>query len=150
RIGTCPALAGHSFAKNGTKAVGNRWRLTLLTPVESLPVLPLHRVVKRMTIHRYGLISDTHGNLHPRVFELFDGVEAIFHAGDVVGEEILDELETIAPTQAVCGNCDYGETERMPAERILDLPFGRMVLTHSHLVAAGRGHQDRLAAHFKP
>ena len=100
-----------------------------------------------MTAVRYGLISDTHGNLHPEVFRLFQGVEAILHAGDVVGDEILDELETIAPTFAVQGNCDV-PSARLPAHRILDLAFGRLVLCHSHLFSGGFGHPRRMVRAF--
>lgn len=100
-----------------------------------------------MTRHLYGLISDTHGSLHPAVHELFRGAEAIMHAGDVVGEEILDELELLAPVHAVHGNCD-DPGPRLPPERILQLPFGCAVITHSHLVATGRGHAERLVAHY--
>ncbi|MBI5155443.1 metallophosphoesterase family protein [Candidatus Poribacteria bacterium] len=100
-----------------------------------------------MATHRFGLISDTHGSLHPSVFTIFAGVEAIFHAGDVVGEHLLDELETIAPAFAVHGNCDVA-SPRLPAHQILDTPFGRAVLTHSHLIAGGMGHPKLLARHF--
>ena len=55
---------------------------------------------------RLGVISDTHGRVHPRVQELFRGVDAILHAGDIGGEEVLVELETIAPVTAVAGNID--------------------------------------------
>lgn len=57
---------------------------------------------------RIGLISDTHGVLHPRVFELFAGVEHIIHAGDIGGEEILLALRRIAPVTHVHGNIDDG------------------------------------------
>lgn len=53
-----------------------------------------------------GLISDTHGLLRPDVHEAFAGVDLILHAGDVGGDEILDELATIAPVEAVFGNTD--------------------------------------------
>jgi len=53
-----------------------------------------------------GLISDTHGLLRPEVFEAFEGVELILHAGDVGGPEIVTELKTIAPVRAVIGNVD--------------------------------------------
>ncbi|MCB2155132.1 metallophosphatase family protein [bacterium] len=96
---------------------------------------------------RYGLISDTHGNLHPQVFELFEGVEAIFHAGDVVGEHILDELEAIAPTHAVHGNCDL-MSPRLPALRVIDAAFGKVVITHSHLIQSGMAHPKTFVRHF--
>jgi len=60
-------------------------------------------------LSRVGLISDTHGHLDPRVYDAFDGVEAIIHAGDVCADSVLYELQTIAPHLiAVLGNCDVG------------------------------------------
>ncbi|NGO39439.1 metallophosphoesterase family protein [Limisphaera ngatamarikiensis] len=55
---------------------------------------------------RIGVISDTHGYLDPRVPELFDGVDQIWHAGDVGPASILVALEQIAPVTAVLGNND--------------------------------------------
>jgi putative phosphoesterase len=53
-----------------------------------------------------GLISDTHGYVDPRLAPAFAGVEAIVHAGDVGGSDVLDVLRGIAPLYAVCGNND--------------------------------------------
>lgn len=57
---------------------------------------------------RVGIISDTHGVLHPRVPEVFAGVEHILHAGDVGGDEVLAALRRIAPVTHVEGNIDDG------------------------------------------
>ncbi|MCW5557690.1 MAG: metallophosphoesterase family protein [Verrucomicrobiae bacterium] len=57
---------------------------------------------------RLGLISDTHGFLDPRVFEIFKGVDAILHAGDIGSPNLLLELEALAPVTAVLGNNDAG------------------------------------------
>lgn len=100
-----------------------------------------------MSIHRYGLISDTHGHLHPGIFQIFDGVEGIFHAGDVGGGTVLTELETIAPTIAVAGNCDP-PGGGLPFLRVETLPFGILVLTHSHLLDASGRDPESLARHF--
>lgn len=62
-----------------------------------------------MTIHRVGVISDTHGLLRAEVREVFAGVELILHAGDVGKPEVLAELGHIAPILAVRGNVDRGE-----------------------------------------
>lgn len=86
-----------------------------------------------MANYRLGLISDTHGHLHPDVFSLFEGVDCILHGGDIVDKDILTELETIAPTYGVVGNCDP-LWEDVPTEQILDLPCGRVIVLHSHLV----------------
>jgi putative phosphoesterase len=53
-----------------------------------------------------GLISDTHGVLRAEVHPALEGVSLILHAGDVGGDEILDELALIAPVLAVAGNTD--------------------------------------------
>jgi putative phosphoesterase len=55
-----------------------------------------------------GVISDTHGLLRPEAVEALAGCDAIIHAGDVGGPEILAGLERIAPVRAVRGNTDYG------------------------------------------
>ena len=56
--------------------------------------------------HVIGLISDTHGLVRPQVHTALAGVELILHAGDVGGDEVLDELALIAPVLAVYGNTD--------------------------------------------
>src|SRR5674476_150673 len=58
-----------------------------------------------------GLISDTHVPkrarcIPKRVFEIFQGVDYIIHAGDLVELAVMDELEQIAPVLAVRGNSD--------------------------------------------
>lgn len=53
-----------------------------------------------------GVISDTHGYLDPRVFDLFAGVDHILHAGDIGPLSLVRELASIAPVTAVAGNCD--------------------------------------------
>jgi uncharacterized protein len=53
-----------------------------------------------------GVISDTHGLLRSRACEALKGCELILHAGDVGDEEVLRELERIAPVVAVRGNVD--------------------------------------------
>jgi uncharacterized protein len=58
-----------------------------------------------------GVVSDTHiptrGRfLPPQLFMLFAGVQLILHAGDLVDEKVIDELQTLAPVEAVAGNMD--------------------------------------------
>ena len=55
---------------------------------------------------RIGVISDTHGKVLPEVRDAFKGVSLILHAGDVGGDEVIGELETIARVVAVRGNVD--------------------------------------------
>ncbi len=79
-----------------------------------------------------GLISDTHGLLRPDIHQAFAGVELILHAGDVGGDEILDELALIAPVSAVYGNTDASDDPRLsPAiERVIG--GLRVHVSHGH------------------
>ncbi|HYY57708.1 MAG TPA: metallophosphoesterase family protein [Pyrinomonadaceae bacterium] len=64
-----------------------------------------------------GVISDTHGLLDEKVFELFAGVYRIIHAGDIGDEELIWRLERVAPVIAVRGNNDAA-TMCFPVERL--------------------------------
>lgn len=66
---------------------------------------------------RIGILSDTHGYLHPNAFEFFKDCDEIWHAGDIVDDFILDELRAIAPVvRAVYGNCDDWDIRREISE----------------------------------
>jgi len=64
-----------------------------------------------------GVISDTHGKLDEQVLELFAGVNHIIHAGDIGDEELIWQLEKLAPVMAVRGNID-ADTMCYPNERL--------------------------------
>ena len=85
---------------------------------------------------RVGLISDIHGKLRAEVFDLLAGVDRILFAGDVERLELLDELEVIAPLDAVWGNVDGQEIRRWTAESVeLELEGVHFAVTHGDLVA---------------
>ncbi len=65
-------------------------------------------------MHKIGIISDTHGLLRPQVREALVGCEQIFHGGDINKQEILDELEQIAPVFVVRGNNDKEWASHIP------------------------------------
>ena len=112
--------------------------------------------------HVIGLISDTHGLVRADVHTALAGVELILHAGDVGGDEVLDELELIAPVLAVYGNTDAPGDARLAesiertiggvrihvshghelgsptAEKLLERYAGRCDRVRSHASAAGR------------
>lgn len=80
-----------------------------------------------------GVISDTHGLLRPEALEALRGSELIVHAGDVVGEGILDTLAEIAPVCAVRGNMDWGhQAAALPPTSVVDLsaPDGAPAAVH--------------------
>lgn len=86
--------------------------------------------------HIIGLISDTHGLVRPHVHTALAGVELILHAGDVGDDEILDELELIAPVRAVYGNTDAPGNPRL--SKAIDTAIGgvRVHVSHGHEVGA--------------
>lgn len=55
---------------------------------------------------RIGLLSDTHGFLHPRIFSFFEKVDEIWHAGDFGNLETADQLSAFKPLKGVYGNID--------------------------------------------
>lgn len=57
-------------------------------------------------MYRIGLMSDTHGYLHPQIFTHFAQVDEIWHAGDIGDIKIADALEDFKPFRAVYGNVD--------------------------------------------
>lgn len=75
-----------------------------------------------------GLVSDTHGYLDPELVDVFRDydVDSIIHAGDVGDEEVLEELEELAPVHAVRGNIDGGDLRFLPEEEVLEV-HGRTI-----------------------
>jgi putative phosphoesterase len=80
-----------------------------------------------------GVLSDTHGTLHPGVAPLFReaGVELILHAGDVGEFSVIEELSGVARVVAVRGNVDRGGNVGMlPGEVALEIEGVRVYMTH--------------------
>lgn len=84
--------------------------------------------------HVVGLISDTHGLLRPDVHTALAGVHLILHAGDVGGDDILDELELIAPVLAVTGNTDPPGNPRQSTAINMEIGGVRIHVSHGHEV----------------
>jgi uncharacterized protein len=83
-----------------------------------------------------GLISDTHGLVRPDVHTALAGVELILHAGDVGGDDILDELQLIAPVHAVYGNTDPPGQPRLTDSIELTVGGVRVHVSHGHEVGS--------------
>jgi putative phosphoesterase len=89
-----------------------------------------------------GLIADTHGLVRPDVHEALAGVELILHAGDVGGDDVLDELGTIAPVLAVNGNTDPpGHPRLLPS---IERTIGGVSVHVSHGHEVGSPTPDKL------
>jgi putative phosphoesterase len=80
-----------------------------------------------------GLIADTHipvraRELPRKIFEVFDKVDFIIHAGDLVDLSVIDELEQLAPVLAVYGNMDgpkiRGKLSKMNSVKVFNWKIG--------------------------
>lgn len=67
---------------------------------------------------RIGLISDTHGFLHPEVFKYFKDCDEIWHAGDF-GDGVAEKLEAFKPLRGVYGNIDSQTLRKTYPEQIV-------------------------------
>ncbi len=97
-------------------------------------------------VHVIGLISDTHGQLRAGVHDAFHDVDLILHAGDVGGDDILDELSLIAPVEAVYGNTDTPGNPRLAAQIVREI--GGVVVQVQHGHESGRLTADALLERF--
>jgi len=101
---------------------------------------------------RIGVLSDTHGYLHPAILEIFAGVSHIIHAGDIMDGATLAALEELAPVTAVAGNLDTGDlAEGLPKEILGEAGGVVFALGHKHKrllkkLAAGRLAADSAGA----
>ena len=79
---------------------------------------------------KIGILSDTHNLLRQEVKEHLNGCDAILHGGDISSQQILDQLEQIAPVKVVRGNNDKEWAEQLPL--FLDFELGglRFFMTH--------------------
>ena len=100
-----------------------------------------------------GLIADTHipearATLWPQVYEAFDGVDCIFHAGDIHELWVLDTLEEVAPVYAARGNGEDGSGGRdvQPEDPRLryawSLPLENLTVGLTHYIPANERPPD--------
>ncbi|HHX87645.1 MAG TPA: YfcE family phosphodiesterase [Firmicutes bacterium] len=90
-----------------------------------------------------GVVSDTHVPvrarfLPPELLKRLTGVDLIIHAGDLVEERVLVELEAIAPVVAVAGNMDPGS--------LWGLGRRKLIQAGEVLIGLLHGDGDRAAA----
>lgn len=83
--------------------------------------------------------------LRPEVLRVFEGVDLIFHAGDVGRHSVLEALRAIAPVHAVAGNVDLPDCG-LPAAIDLEVDGVRVHVSHGHEL--GTPTPERLAARY--
>lgn len=94
---------------------------------------------------KIGLISDTHGFLHPKLFDFLKDVDEIWHAGDIGNLTTLDEIRKFKPTRAVFGNIDNHATRQECKEMML-FRCEEVIVLMTHI----GGYPKRYAKGIKP
>ena len=90
-------------------------------------------------MQRIGVISDTHlkdihaHRLPDAVYQTFDAVDIILHAGDINALWVIEELQKMAPVQAVLGNTDDPKV-------LLDIPLSRRFAVEDSVIGLTHGH----------
>jgi putative phosphoesterase len=98
-----------------------------------------------------GLISDTHIPVRARcipkmVFKIFENVDFIVHAGDLVKLAVIDELEQLAPVLAVHGNMDGPEVSgALPKLNSLKIADWKIGVMHDPSTLFGMGRMREIA-----
>lgn len=90
-----------------------------------------------------GLISDTHGHLPADVSRVFNNVDYILHAGDIGDDNIITELRTLAPVDAVYGNIDTWPVVSN-YHRLIFIPFGPVSVCLIHDIVSVKYFQFEL------
>ena len=93
---------------------------------------------------RVALVSDTHGDLEPRIVKVVERCGLVVHAGDIGSGAVLDTLAhpdrrvtAVRGNNDVASKWDPGEHRRLdelPWEATLSMPGGKLAVTHGHQV----------------
>lgn len=81
-------------------------------------------------MHRIAVISDTHGMLREEAMQQVQACEAVLHAGDIGGQDIIHRLRETAPLYVVKGNIDK-ELADMPEELYFTLYGFNFYMVHN-------------------
>jgi len=80
---------------------------------------------------KIGLMSDTHSYLDPKIFDVFEDVDEIWHAGDIGTLELCEELKKFKPFYAVYGNIDSKDIRlEYPLNLELEREGFKILITH--------------------
>jgi putative phosphoesterase len=80
---------------------------------------------------KIGLLSDTHGYLHPKVFEFFSGCDEVWHAGDIGNIETAHQLAEFRVLRAVHGNIDGSDVRSIhPGFLVFQAEDVKVVMMH--------------------
>jgi putative phosphoesterase len=96
---------------------------------------------------RVVVLADTHlrdgRRLPDAVYERLGRAEVVLHAGDVVSDELLDELEGFGELHVVRGNNDGAVRRALPETWAAELEGVRVAMVHDSGATKGRGGRMR-------
>ena len=92
---------------------------------------------------KIGILSDTHGFIHPHVLEFFSTADEIWHAGDIGDLRVARDLMKIKPLKAVHGNIDGHEIRlEFPERQLFRIEEVKVLMVH---IGGYPGRYDRHA-----
>lgn len=85
-----------------------------------------------------GLISDTHipdraKEIPKKVFDAFNNVDLILHAGDLTSLKVIEDLEKIAPVIAIQGNMDRAKGINLPLAKTIEVEGLKIGIAHGEV-----------------
>lgn len=107
---------------------------------------------------RIGIVSDTHGHLDPRIAALIEDCDIAVHAGDIMGQSVLEQLRPRSgQVVAVRGNNDIEQVwhrdehtalENIEHEANIELPGGSIAVVHGHQYGGDHPQHDMMRERF--
>jgi uncharacterized protein len=92
---------------------------------------------------KIGLLSDTHGWIHPSLFNYFAECDEIWHAGDIGNIETADRLASFKPLKAVFGNIDDAVVRTVYREH-LKFISGKLKIWITHIGGSPGNYDPRV------
>ena len=84
------------------------------------------------------VLSDTHipiaaQDLPAEIYKAIEGVDMIFHAGDLIDASVFEKLRSLKETKAVCGNMDSKELcMSLNSKEIINIGKFKIGLIHGY------------------
>src|SRR5262245_46506548 len=92
---------------------------------------------------KIGLLSDTHGFLDSKIFDVFKEVDEVWHAGDIGTLQVSEDLKKFKPFYAVYGNIDDKDIRiEFPQHLELEREGFKILITH---IGGYPGHYEPIA-----
>lgn len=114
--------------------------------------------MNKTAVMRIGIVSDTHGHLDPRIAAFIEDCDIAVHAGDIMGQNVLEQLRPRSgQVVAVRGNNDIEQVwhaDEHPAldtigdEASFEAPGGHIVVVHGHCHGGDHPQHDQLRESF--